>query len=139
MKNVTENKQTLKKAEFFGGGWDYTATGQWQSSGEAKEIGLQMRRSTAGEASGAGNWHKGSRSPGTVLQGGQAGCTCRLVPPKGSWVGCKDGFGKELEYFSPTVQQPRRDPSLASPSLGVPRVTDLWAVQVDFPKPERGQ
>lgn len=129
MKNVTENKQTLKKAEFFGGGWDYTATGQWQSSGEAKEIGLQMRRSTVGEASGAGKWHKG----------GQAGCTCRLVPSKGSWVGCKDGFGKELEYFSPTVQQPQRDPSLASPSLGVPRVTDLWAVQVDFPKPERGQ
>lgn len=53
--------------------------------------------------------------------------------------GLQRWFGEELEYFSPNVQEPWRDPSLAFPSLAVSRISNPWFVQVEFPHLERGQ
>lgn len=75
-----------------------------------------------GKALGAAKCHKG------VVQGVQVGCTCRLVPSNGSWVGCTDGFGEELEYFGhreTPVWHPPACECPGSPNFGPYR----WTVQ----------
>lgn len=132
MKNVTESQQTFKKNGFFGG---LRLLSHWAVAELWWGQGVQMRRSTVGQAAGAGKWHKGARSPGIILQGVQVGCTCRLVPSNSSWMGCKDGLESSWNISALLCKEISQ--------LGIPQPESAQGhqplVQVDFPRLERGQ
>lgn len=59
---------------------------------------------------------------GLLLQVVQVGCTCRLLPSDGSWVGCKEGLGERLVGFHAATAMGRLQLGVPQPenTLGKP-------------------